>query len=91
MRWLIDMRNSDWLLPMVAVIILFSIIFGIAFGLNAIMVNEQITKYNDGVCKACGGHYVYEQAVGHMYGTSYLYRCDGCDAILEMHFLPETK
>ena len=75
----------------IIVIIVVGISLGIFFGLNAIDRNAQLAKYNDGVCKACGGHYVYEQAVGHMYGTSYLYRCDGCDAMLEMDFLPEPK
>jgi hypothetical protein len=33
--------------------------------------------WNYGYCD-CGGQWEYEQAVGHMYHTSYLYRCNKC-------------
>ena len=35
-------------------------------------------RWNDGVHIGCGGHWQYEQAVGHMYTTSYMYVCDKC-------------
>ena len=40
-------------------------------------------KYNNGICK-CGGHYEYQQAVGHRLGTTYIYRCDKCGDIIEL-------
>lgn len=97
MRWQTrsHMIDHELLWAVVTAIIVIGIALGIAFGIvsgiNATTANEERAKYNDGVCKACGGHYVYEQAVGHRYSTSYLYRCDGCDAIIEIRFLPETK
>ena len=35
-------------------------------------------KWNDGVHQGCGGHWQFEQAVGHMFTTDYLYICDKC-------------
>lgn len=31
----------------------------------------------------CGGKWVYMQAVGHQYGTGYLYKCDKCGEVEE--------
>lgn len=39
--------------------------------------------WNDGEC-SCGGHWKYEQAVGHAYTTSYIYQCDECGSIIEI-------
>ena len=41
-------------------------------------------RYNNGICKLCGGHYVYQQAVGHRYDTNYIYRCDKCGHTIEV-------
>ena len=40
-------------------------------------------SWNDGHCK-CGGNWVYEQAVGHHYYTTYLYTCDKCGRAIEI-------
>ena len=40
-------------------------------------------SWNDGHCK-CGGNWVYEQAVGHEYLTTYLYTCDKCGKTIEI-------
>lgn len=45
--------------------------------------NQDRVEWNNGYCE-CGGHWVYEQAVGHAYRTSYLYRCDECGKTLEV-------
>ena len=39
--------------------------------------------WNDGYCE-CGGTWVYEQAVGHGYGTGYMYHCDSCGEVIEI-------
>lgn len=39
-------------------------------------------KWNNGYCE-CGGHWIYEQAVGHQYRTSYIYKCDKCGKRIE--------
>lgn len=45
---------------------------------------EDKLKYNDGICTECGGHYIYEQAVSHMYDTDYIYICDKCGDMIEL-------
>ena len=39
--------------------------------------------WNNGRCE-CGGHFEYEQAVGHQYSTSYIYKCDSCGKHIEI-------
>lgn len=39
--------------------------------------------YNNGIHKNCGGHWVYESAVGHYYSTNYIYHCDKCGTVHE--------
>lgn len=40
-------------------------------------------KYNDGICKECGGTLIYQQVVGHRYSTSYIFKCDKCHQLFE--------
>lgn len=40
-------------------------------------------EWNNGYCE-CGGHFEYEQAVGHQYRTSYIYKCDSCGRRIEV-------
>ena len=40
-------------------------------------------KWNTGRCQ-CGGGWVYEQAVGHDWWTSYIYHCDKCGKAIEI-------
>lgn len=48
-------------------------------------------KYNNGVCEACGGQYVYQQAVGHRYSTEYIYICDKCGHMIKIdNFYPDA-
>ena len=51
------------------------VILGILAGIND-------GKWNDGHC-SCGGNWVYEQPIGHMYSTYYLYECDSCGKCYE--------
>lgn len=66
------------------------IILGIAFIVSVVFCivkcsREQDKKeWNNGYCE-CGGHWVYEQAIGHAYSTSYLYKCDKCGKTLEVN------
>lgn len=49
-------------------------------------------RYNNGICKICGGRYVYQQSVGHAYTTDYIYRCDKCGHTIEVDTVfPEDK
>ena len=42
-------------------------------------------KWNNGIC-SCGGTYRFEQAIGHMYYTDYLYICDKCGRSIEVGY-----
>ena len=48
------------------------------------LVGRESTKWNNGYCE-CGGQWRYEQAVGHAYRTSYIYKCDKCGKIVEFY------
>lgn len=39
--------------------------------------------YNNGIHEGCGGHWVYETAVGHRYSTNFVYYCDKCGMTIE--------
>ena len=41
-------------------------------------------KYNNGICKLCGGNYVFQSAVGHYWSTNYVYACDKCGNMIEI-------
>ena len=45
--------------------------------------NEDKRDWNDGYCE-CGGHWEYEQSVGHQYRTSYVFKCDKCGKHIEI-------
>ena len=47
------------------------------------------TEYNNGACQVCGGHLEYEQAVGHQYGTTYMYKCENCGKRIELYYTPD--
>ena len=40
------------------------------------------TKYNNGICH-CGGHLIYQEAVGNRNTTSYIFKCDECGEMSE--------
>lgn len=47
-------------------------------------------EYNNGVC-TCGGHFHYEQAVGHRFTTDYIYACDKCGRRIELCYMPSEE
>ena len=64
-----DLEAKGWLF------LVFCIILAIVWMLGGM---HEIDVWNGGVHSGCGGHWVYEQAVGHRYTTDYIYRCDKC-------------
>lgn len=44
---------------------------------------KDLKMWNNGYC-TCGGQWVYEQAVEHRYGTSFMYHCDNCNNYIEL-------
>lgn len=59
-----------------------AIIIGILVVIVAFMSANDEKKWNNGFC-SCGGHWEYQQAVGHRYDTDYIYKCDTCGTIME--------
>lgn len=39
-------------------------------------------KFNNGVCRVCGGRYEFKNAVGHRYTTEYVYVCKQCGNLI---------
>lgn len=58
-------------------------ILGMIYGVVKCSNDQEDKKWNNGYCE-CGGHYEYQQAVGHQYTTSYIYQCDSCGKIIEL-------
>lgn len=40
--------------------------------------------WNNGICSYCGGHYKFQQAIGHQSYTDYMYICDTCGRSIEV-------
>lgn len=60
------------------------IFIGILLALLFILRMINATGWNNGHC-SCGGKWVYQQAVGHRYETTYLYECDRCGKTIEFY------
>ena len=54
------------------------------FILNIYASISSVNTYNNGIHKDCGGHWVYENAVGHRFSTNFIYHCDKCGTIVEL-------
>ena len=65
------------LLAPIIVLVIAIIIIGIAVSANE-------GQWNDGYC-SCGGRWRYQDAVGHGYNTSYIYKCDQCGKVKEFY------
>ena len=74
---------KDTVYDIIQVVLGFVFLVGIIIGAVKCSNNQDREEWNNGYCE-CGGHWVYEQAVGHAYRTSYLYRCDECGKTLEV-------
>lgn len=67
----------------ISIILLIVVAAAIVIGAVTYLRWEEEKDWNNGYCE-CGGHWVYEQAVGHAYGTSYLYKCDECGKTIDI-------
>lgn len=74
-------RNYD----IQASLIFIGIIILFLFLLHSCSSVLSATVYNNGIHKECGGHWVYETAVGHQYATNYIYHCDKCGVTVELN------
>lgn len=81
------MKNSYDNVDLVANVIFVVILIIVAFVVSCIEHIGDESKYNNGICKSCGGHYEYQEAVGHRFDTDYIYRCDKCGKIIEISYV----
>ncbi len=65
------------------IILWFAFIISVIICAAKCSIAQDEKKWNNGYCE-CGGHYVYEQAVGHQNFTSYIYECDSCGRHIEL-------
>ena len=75
------LRPSDILKALIVLILIVAIATVTISGVEYV---SDKNNWNDGHC-GCGGNWVYEQAVGHRNTTNYLYHCDKCGAMIELH------
>jgi len=69
-------KSFSWEFLAVAIILL------IVLCLMRSCVSEN--KWNNGICSYCGGHYKFQQAIGHQHFTNYMYTCDKCGYSIEV-------
>lgn len=73
------MKHWGWaeligaLIPIIVVIIIVIVVYSI-----------HESPWNDGYC-SCGGRWRYQEAVGHRYSTTYIYKCDKCGKVKEFY------
>lgn len=68
----------------------------IAIILCGALIGWNIFKWNDGVCRKCGGHYEYADSyvrISHSKDstsshTHYLFSCEDCGHMIDMNFNP---
>ena len=66
-----------------ASIIIIIICLIIMFIINSCEAVLSEKTYNNGIHEGCGGHWIYETAVGHRYSTNFVYQCDKCGMTIE--------
>lgn len=74
---------KEVILRILEVIAVAIIICATVFALAKCEAAKKAAVWNNGYCE-CGGHWRYEQAVGHQYRTSYIYKCDECGNRIEV-------
>lgn len=74
------------------ILIILSLVFtvGLVMYLAKDSSSQYSAEWNNGYCE-CGGHWEYEQAVGHQTRTSYIYRCNECGKRIEVWNINETE
>lgn len=67
------------------IVLTFGMFGAFFFVLNKGSESHDDKLWNNGHCDVCGGAWQYEQAVGHMSFTSYIYVCNGCGKRIEIY------
>ena len=68
--------SSSWEFIALLIVILVALLF--------IRSCSSSVIWNDGICPYCGGHYKFQQAIGHRNYTDYMYTCDTCGRSIEI-------
>ena len=76
------MPNRQEELSLNIFLVLLIIIIAVVLVVKGCQYSADKRVWNDGHC-SCGGNWVYDTAVGHMYGTDYVYVCDSCGSPYE--------
>ena len=76
---------EDWK-EFIAPLVLLIIVAIISF----VIYSANSSQWSNGYC-SCGGRWVYREAVGHRYSTSYIYKCDKCGKVKEFYSLHEEN
>lgn len=74
---------KDTTFDIIEIILWIAFIIGVIIGVAKCSKEHDEKEWNNGYCE-CGGHFEYEQAVGHQYRTSYIYKCDSCGKRIEV-------
>lgn len=65
------------------VLSLFPIVIAILVAIIMLTNIMSFNEYNNGICRDCGGRFVYQEAVGHRRSTHYIYICENCGNLVE--------
>ena len=79
-------KTALWVIEgtIISVIVVGILAFGIWVLTDKIDTSIANSKWNNGICKACGGELTYLQAVGHQIFTDYIYECEKCGKHIEL-------
>ena len=75
-----ERNNTDF----TTYIIIFIFLMILLFITRVCSVTTSTKIYNNGIHEGCGGHWVYDTAVGHRYTTNFIYQCDKCGITVEL-------
>ena len=65
------------------VFLLFPVVIAILVAIILFTDIASFNEYNNGICRDCGGNFIYQTAVGHQNSTRYIYICDNCGKLVE--------
>lgn len=91
-------KISDWIFKhyvgfysVIGALIVIVGFFTLGFIIRKICVDESRKEYNNNICTECNtiNAYEYHEAVGHRYGSTYIYKCKECGHTIEVIMIME--
>ena len=80
------MKDTLEIKKLIACLIIVFVVAGLLLAAPQIANN----KYNEGVCRNCGGHLELFDIVGTKSYPLYYYKCDSCGYMMQSAFLMQT-